>query len=157
MKRVYLLAIISVVIVAGIATSLLIYEASQNTRPPQVVLVYLGNTYSGAPDNYCWPKPPANGTCTDPLNVGPRTDVPPPISVANNSSVTFQVSGSSNPSNYSVAIWTKSNGSSTVLALKHVTSSLPISLQAGNYYLSVFAVWNDGRGVGYTFEITVSA
>jgi len=38
---------------------------------------------------------------------------------------------------------------------KDVTGPLPINYQSGTYYLSVFASWNDGRAVGYTFEITI--
>ncbi|MFI5404434.1 MAG: hypothetical protein ACHQYR_01770 [Candidatus Gagatemarchaeaceae archaeon] len=78
--------------------------------------------------------------------------------ITQNTSVVFQVVGYSNPSMYRVAIW-KSTGvnGSEVVAIKNTSSSLVIDLQSGNYYLSAFASWNDGRAVGYTFEIVVSA
>lgn len=156
MRRGFVIALVVVVTAASIGAYALAYYASQNTQPPQVVLVYQGNTHSGAFYTSCWPSPPANGTCLDRINL----KVFPALGtvVARNSSVTFQVVGYSSPSLYRIAIWTSMNGSnSEIVAVKTISNSLPIDLPAGNYYISAFASWSDGRGVGYTFEITVSA
>ena len=155
MRRLLLLAVVAVVIVAA-AVVAVIFTNAQNGQPPQIMLVYAGTSYSGALESYCWPNPPTNGSCTLPINTQ-RTDIPTPVTVSQNSSVTFQVVGYPDQTAFTVSIWTRSNGGSNMLATKHITSSLVINLPAGNYYLSTFTTWGDKRAVGYTYEIAVSS
>jgi hypothetical protein len=153
-------ALVVLVIASSIAISNLSYLASQGSRPPQIVLVYQGNTYSGALDNYCWPNAPANGTCTDLVNIGARADIPPPIPVAQNSSLAFQVLGSSRPASFRIIILDERSCAGGRCASSSVetkeSDNLAFNLQSGYYRVVAFARWSGGGGVGYTYEIRVA-
>jgi len=154
MRLAYILVVLAVVFVA-IAVIAISFENAQSNQPPRILIAYQGYSYSGVLESYCWPNPPANGTC--PLRIdAQRTNIHPPIPVPQNSSVTFQVVGYPSQTTFTVSIWTRNGGGSTVIAIKHITNSLLIDLPAGNYYLSAFSSWSDKRAVSYTYEISVS-
>jgi len=154
MKRRYvaLLTVIGLTIIG----STLVYLTYQSSQPPRIVLTYQGNTYSGVLESSCWPNPPQNGTCQLPVNLG-RTNIPPPILVKQNTSIAFEVTGYPAQNTFTLEIWTRTNNAASILAIKHISGSLPVNLSRGDYYFTTSTTWSDGRAVAYTFEIQVTS
>jgi len=125
-----------------------------HVNPAQISLEYGNQSYSGAQGSYCWSDVLGRGSCADYVGASLRKDIPSPVTVPQGSSVCFQVSGYSNPSNFHVSV-APAQGSSSNVIENDTSSCIVVTMTQGSYFLTVAGTWS-GRDTSNVFELDVT-